>query len=155
MQSGYPQTPTVLLLSLCAGGQGLRLCGGSCCNAAAKGRWPYCALDWEPADVDGTAGRQHRGPRTRPFFDMGTSAAALRLHNTRSPHRITEELVDSKVALRGAYSADQRSAVRWIGERTPYHWSDGASLTIALLLSLGVWAAIWHAVAWLASAFLR
>ena len=86
---------------------------------------------------------------------MGTSAAALRLRNTRSAHRITGELVDSKVPLRGAYSADQRSAVRWIGERTPNHWSDGASLTIALLLSLGVWAAIWQAVAWLASAFLR
>ena len=36
--------------------------------------------------------------------------------------------MDSKVPLRGAYSADQRSAVRWIGERTPGHWSDGASL---------------------------
>ena len=63
--------------------------------------------------------------------------------------------MDGKVLLEGAYPADQRSAVRWIGERTPYHWSDGASLTIALLLSLGVWAAIWQAVAWLASAFLR
>ena len=94
------------------------------------------------------------GPSTRPLFDMGTSAAALRLRNTRSAHRITGELVDSKVPLRGAYSADQRSAVRWIGERTPNHWSDGASLTIALLLSLGVWAAIWQAVASLASAFL-
>jgi hypothetical protein len=28
-------------------------------------------------------------------------------------------------------------------------------LTIVLLLSLGVWAAIWQAVAWMASAFLR
>jgi hypothetical protein len=112
-------------------------------------------LDWEPADVDGTASHKHRGPRTRPLFDMGTCSGALRLRNTRSAHRITEELVDSKVALRGAYSAHQRSAVRWIGERTPHHWSDGASLTIALLLSLGVWAAIWQAVAWMASAFLR
>ena len=83
---------------------------------------------------------------------MGNSAPASRLLNTLSAHRITEELVDSKVLLEGAYSADQRSAVRWIGERTPNHWSDGASLTIALLLSLGFWAAIWEAVASLASA---
>src|SRR6266404_8227256 len=51
-------------------------------------------------------------PRTRPLFDMGTCGAALRLPNTLSAHRITEELVDSKVLLEGAYSADQRSAVR-------------------------------------------
>jgi hypothetical protein len=63
--------------------------------------------------------------------------------------------VDSRVLLKGAYSADQRSAVRWIGDQTPSHWSDGASLTVVLLLSLGVWAGIWEAVASLASAFLR
>jgi hypothetical protein len=57
----------------------------------------------------------------------------------------------SRVLLKSAYSADQRSTVRWIGERTPHHWSDGASLTIVLLLSLGFWAAIWEVVASLAS----
>jgi len=60
--------------------------------------------------------------------------------------------VDSKVLLEGAYSADQRSAVRWIGDRSSHSWSDGASLTVVLLLSLGVWAGIWEAVASLASA---
>jgi hypothetical protein len=72
-------------------------------------------------------------------------------------HRITGELVDSEILLTTAYSADQRSSVRWIEDRTPHHWSDGASLTVVLLLSLlslGVWAAIWLAVASLASAFL-
>ena len=61
-------------------------------------------------------------------------------------HRITGERVDSKVLLKGAYSANQQSAVRWTGDHTPHHWSDGASLTIVLLLSLGFWAAIWEAV---------
>ena len=155
MQSGYPQTPTVLLLSLCAGAPRIAPLWWIVLQRSRERALALLRLDWEPVDVDGTASRQHRGPRTRPLFDMGTSAAALRLRNTRSAHRITGELVDSKVPLRGVYSADQRSAVRWIGERTPNHWSDGASLTIALLLSLGVWAAIWQAVAWLASAFLR
>jgi hypothetical protein len=59
--------------------------------------------------------------------------------------------VNSKVLLKSAYSADQRSAVRWIGDRSSHHWSDGASLTVVLLLSLGVWAAIWEAVASLVS----
>ena len=83
---------------------------------------------------------------------MGNSAPASRLLNTLSAHRITEELVHSKVLLKGAYSGDQRSAVRWVEDRTPSHWSDGASLTVVLLLSLGVWAAIWEVVASLASA---
>jgi hypothetical protein len=80
---------------------------------------------------------------------MGKSAAAPRLPNTLSAHRITEELVHSKVLLKGAYSGDQRSEVRWVEDRTPSHWSDGASLTVVLLLSLRVWAAIWQAVAFL------
>jgi len=101
--------------------------------------------------LDG-GGREHRGPRTCPLFDMGNSAPASRLLNTLSAHRITEELVHSKVLLKGAYSGDQRSAVRWVEDRTPSHWSDGASLTVVLLLSLGVWAGIRDAVASLASA---
>jgi hypothetical protein len=55
--------------------------------------------------------------------------------------------VDSKVLLKGAYSADQRSAVRWIEDHTPTQWSNGASLTVVLLLSLGFWAAVWQVVA--------
>jgi hypothetical protein len=62
--------------------------------------------------------------------------------------------VDSKILLKAAYFADQRSVVRSIGDRIPHQWSDGASLTIVLLLSLGVWAAIWEAVASVAYAFL-
>jgi hypothetical protein len=71
-----------------------------------------------------------------------------------STHRNTGELVDRKALLEGAYSVDQRSAVRCIGDRTPDDWSDGASLTVVLLLSLGVWAALWEAVGLLASAVL-
>jgi hypothetical protein len=103
----------------------------------------------------GTPSDQTRAPRTRPLFDMRKSAAASRLRNSPSARRITEELVDGKVLLEGAYSADQRSAVRWIGDRTRSQWSDGASLTIVLLLSLGFWAAIWGAITSLASVALR
>ena len=87
-----------------------------------------------------------------PSTPRAENAPASRLLNTLSAHRITEELVHSKVLLKGAYSGDQRSAVRWVEDRTPSHWSDGASLTVVLLLSLGVWAGIWEAVASLASA---
>jgi len=41
--------------------------------------------------------------------------------------------MDSKILLKGAYSADPKSVVRWIEERTPDQWSDGASLTTVLL----------------------
>ena len=61
----------------------------------------------------------------------------------------------SRVLLKSAYSADQRSAVPWIGDRSSHSWSGGASLTVVLLLSLGVWAGIWEAVASLASAVLQ
>jgi hypothetical protein len=63
--------------------------------------------------------------------------------------------VDSKVLLEGAYSAGPQSAVRWFGDHAPRHWSDGASLTVVLILSLGVWAAIWEVVASLALAVLQ
>ncbi len=102
MQSGYPQTPTVLLLSLCAGAPRIAPLWWIVLQRSRERALALLRLDWEPVDVDGTASRQHRGPRTRPLFDMGTSAAALRLRNTRSAHRITGELVDSKVPLRGA-----------------------------------------------------
>ena len=54
--------------------------------------------------------------------------------------------MDSRVLLEGSCSVDERSAVRWIEDHTPSQWSDGASLTTVLLLSLGFWAAIWEAV---------
>jgi hypothetical protein len=75
--------------------------------------------------------------------------------NKLSEHRIAGAVVDSEVLLEGAYSADQRSAVPWIEDRSSHSWSGGASLTVVLLLSLGVWAGIWEAVASLASAVLR
>ena len=83
------------------------------------------------------------------FLTRGKRRRHLVCLTKLSTHRITGELVDSKVLLKAAYSADQRSAVRWIGDHTPNHWSDGASLTLVLLLSLGIWAAIWQAVAFL------
>src|SRR6266436_26104 len=136
--------PALLLPSLCAVVPPRRCgwCGGSCCGAPARKPNNISAvavlrLDGVRGDADGVASLQHRVPRTRPLFDMGTCGAALRLPNTLSAHRITEELVDSKVLLEGAYSADQRSAVRWNGDRSSHSWSDGASLTVVLLLSLG------------------
>ena len=78
---------------------------------------------------------------------MGKSAAAPRLLNHLSAHLVTGELVESKILLEGVYSADQRSAVRWIEDHTPTQWSNGASLSVVLLLSLGFWAAIWQVVA--------
>jgi len=129
--------PALLLPSLCAVVPPRRCgwCGGSCCGAPARKPNKISAvavlrLDGVRGDADGVASLQHRVPRTRPLFDMGTCGAALRLPNTLSAHRITEELVDSKVLLEGAYSADQRSAVRWIGDRSSHSWSDGASLTV-------------------------
>jgi hypothetical protein len=118
--------------------------GGSCCGAAVENPCKNQRCCGVAARQGG--GREHRGPITRPLFDMGKSAAASCLLNKRSALRITGELVDSKVLLEGAYSADQRSAVRRIGDHTPHPWSDGASLTVVLLLSLGVWAVIWGTV---------
>jgi len=86
---------------------------------------------------------------------MGVLAPASRLLKTCGTHRITEQLVDSNVVLKTTYFADDRPAVRWIEERTPNHWSDGVSLTVVLLMSLGLWAASWEVIASLASALLR
>ena len=71
-----------------------------------------------------------------------------------------EALMDSNTALEAAYSADCRSLRE---EEAPCDGSAGAgvlrvtrraSLIAALLLSFGLWAAIWAAVASLASVLL-
>ena len=63
--------------------------------------------------------------------------------------------MDSNVFLKAAYFADSRPAVQWIEERTADQWSNGLSLTVVLLTSLGLWAAAWEVIASLASVSLR
>ena len=70
-------------------------------------------------------------------------------------HRITEELVDNKVLLKGAYSEVDQPAVRSIGKRTPDRWSERVSMTAVLFLSLGLWVVICEAAGSLVSAVLR
>ena len=68
---------------------------------------------------------------------------------------ITEELVDNKVLLKGAYSEVDQPAVRSIGKRTPDRWSERVSMTAVLFLSLGLWVVICEAAGSLVSAVLR
>jgi hypothetical protein len=65
-----------------------------------------------------------------------------------------EGLVDSKIRSQGAYSVgDWSGAAQPFEKPAPYDGPDiGASLIATLLLSLGFWAAIWAAVAYVASA---
>src|SRR5262245_44597698 len=72
-------------------------------------------------------------------------------------HQMMEELVNSKIALHVAYSVDDRwPPAQPLRARTPHHRPEtGASLIVVLLLSLGLWAAIWGTVASLGSAVLR
>jgi hypothetical protein len=67
----------------------------------------------------------------RPFLRWGNAAARCLL-NTLSAHRITEELADSKVLLKGAYSEVDQPVVGSIGKRTPDHWSERVSVAAVL-----------------------
>ena len=62
--------------------------------------------------------------------------------------------MDGKVLSPGAYSVSNRTLLAQpFGKRIPHLRADtGASLIVTVLLSLGVWAAIWGTVASLFSA---
>ena len=97
-----------------------------------------------------TAGRERA-----PFLTWGNAAAASCLLNKPGARGITEELVEHKVPLNGAYSEVDQPAVRSIGKRTPDRWSERASMTAVLFLSLGLWVVICEAAGSLVSAVLR
>ena len=77
------------------------------------------------------------------------------LLNKLGARGIMEELVDTKVPLKGAYSEVDQPAVRSIGKRTPDRWSERVSMTAVLFLSLGLWVVICEAAGSLVSAVLR
>jgi hypothetical protein len=62
--------------------------------------------------------------------------------------------MDSKIRPHGAYSAnDRRLQAQSFEKRAPHHrLGTGAFLIVTLLLSLGLWAGIWGALASLLSA---
>ena len=76
MQSGHPQTLTVLLLSLCAGAPRIAPLWWIVLQRSRERALALLALDWEPADVEGlranTAGRERA-----PFltWDIGGGIA--------------------------------------------------------------------------------
>jgi hypothetical protein len=108
-----------------------------------------------PVESGFSTGKRHHLQAEDIFLTPRAWRVGIAIVLTNCKHRITGELVDSKVLMKGAYSANRRSAVRWTRDDTHIPWSDLASLTVVLLLSLGVWAAIWEAVASLASAVLQ
>jgi hypothetical protein len=62
-------------------------------------------------------------------------------------HRNTRNLVDRRVLLEGVWQAHDQQLVRPLGRRAPEARLSGpASMIVILLLSLGLWFAIWEAV---------
>jgi hypothetical protein len=76
--------------------------------------------------------------------------------NRIGAHQMMGELVDSKFVLHGPHSVDDRwPPAQPFGKRVPHRRLDeGPTLIVISLLSLGLWAAIWGAVASLFSAAL-
>jgi hypothetical protein len=68
-----------------------------------------------------------------------------------SVHRMMGELVNSRISSEGAYLADHRPPVRTLAKRT----LRVPPLIKVLILSLGLWAAIWAALASFASGVWR
>jgi hypothetical protein len=81
---------------------------------------------------------------------MGKSAAASRLPERAPGHGGT---VDNKVLLKSDYSKADQFGGAIDRKRTPDHWSERVSMTALLFLSLGLWAALWEAVRWLAESW--
>ena len=88
-----------------------------------------------------------------PSIPGDLSLAAVAKVVPLSAHRITEEPVDNKVLLQGTYSEANQAAVSSIKKRTSSdHWSSRVSMIAVLFLSLGLCAAFWGTVGWVASA---
>ena len=100
--------------------------------------------------LDREAGSAHAHKRADDLFRNSECWArlgiAIALTNWRA--RDGEELVNGKIALQDAYTADNGwPPAQLLGERVLDHRQDaGATLIVVLLLSLGIWAAIWGAV---------
>jgi hypothetical protein len=92
--------------------------------------------------------------RERALFLTWDVRCRHRVCLTLSAHRILEQPVDSNVFSKAAYFADNRLTARWIEERSANQWSDGVSLAVVLLMSLGLWAAAWEVIASLSSVLL-
>ena len=62
-------------------------------------------------------------------------------------HRKADNLVHRRILLEGAWRAYDPPFVRSLGTRAPEtRFSRAASLIVVLVLSLGLWVAIWEAL---------